>query len=128
MSGRRQRQIESLLRIELSDIIQREVRDPRLGFASITQVHVSKDLSHARVMVSIFGTDEERKQSIEALQHAQGYIRKQLAPRIRLRKTPALLFELDESLEHAEHISRILSELEIPPETEDQDGKEPGEN
>lgn len=129
MSVRRRRKVESILRTELSDIIQRELKDPRLGFMSVTRVEVSPDMGYARVHVSVFGSDEDQEHSIEALEHAQGFIRRQLAPRISLRTIPRLHFILDQSLEHAEHISRLLSELDVDSDssTPDDSGAE-GDN
>jgi ribosome-binding factor A len=112
VSARRRRQVGSILREELSGIIQRELKDPRLGFVSILRVDVSPDMSFARVFVSVFGSQEEQEASIEALEHANGFIRRQLAPRLTLRTIPRLQFVLDRSMEHAEHISRILAEID----------------
>lgn len=111
MSARRRRQVGSILREELSQIIQREMKDPRLGFASILRVEVAPDMSFARVYVSVLGSQEERDATIEALEHASGFIRRQLAPRLSLRTIPRLRFILDRSMEHAENISRILAEV-----------------
>jgi ribosome-binding factor A len=112
MSARRRQQVGSILREELSGIIQRELKDPRLGFVSILRVDISPDMSFARVYVSVFGSQEEQEATIEALEHASGFIRRQLAPRLTLRTIPRLRFILDRSMEHAENISRILAEIE----------------
>jgi ribosome-binding factor A len=112
MSARRRRQVGSILREELSGIIQRELKDPRLGFASILRVEISPDMSFARVYISVFGSHEEQEASIEALEHASGFIRHQLAPRLSLRTIPRLRFVLDRSMEHAENISRLLAEID----------------
>lgn len=118
MSARRQRQVASILRREVSDIVQREMKDPRLGFVSVTRVEVSPDVGYARVFVSIYGSEDDRKAGIEALEGASGFIRHQLAPKIALRTIPRLSFVLDHSLEHAENISRLLDELDIPDDDE----------
>lgn len=126
MSARRQRQVASILRRELSDIIQREMKDPRLGFVSITRVEMSPDVGYARVFVSIYGSEDDRKAGLEALNGASGFIRHQLAPKIALRTIPRLSFVLDHSLEHAENISRLLDELDIPEdEVEEESVNEP---
>ena len=117
MSARRRRQVGSILREELSQIILREMNDPRLGFASILRVEVAPDMSFARVFVSVFGSQEEREATIDALEHASGFIRRQLAPRLSLRTIPRLRFVLDRSMEHAENVSRILAEFEDEKET-----------
>lgn len=119
MSIRRRRQVAAILRRELSDIIQQEVKDPRVGLASITRVEVSPDMAYARVFVSVYASEDEQRETVQALTGAQGFIRRQLAPRIRLRTVPRLNFLLDHSLEHAEHISRILDELDSKEEASD---------
>lgn len=93
-------------------IIQQDLKDPRLGFLSILRVDVAPDMSFARVYVSVFGSQEEREATIEALEHAKGFIRRQLAPRLSLRTIPQLRFILDRSMEHAENVARILAEVD----------------
>jgi ribosome-binding factor A len=112
VSARRRRQVGSILREELSGIIQRELKDPRLGFVSILRVDVAPDMGFARVFVSVFGSQEEQQATIEALTHASGFIRRQLAPRLTLRTIPRLQFVLDRSMEHAENIARILARID----------------
>lgn len=108
---RRTRQVGEMLREELSDIIRREVKDPRIGFMSITSVDVPPDLRTARVYVSVLGTDEERVKTLEALRSASGYIRRILKPRLRMRQIPDLEFRDDRSMEYAESISMALREI-----------------
>lgn len=108
---RRTRQVGEMLREELSDIIRREVKDPRIGFMSITAVEVPPDLRSARVYVSVLGTDEEREKTLEALRSAAGYIRHILKPRLRMRQIPELEFRDDRSMEYAEQISTALREI-----------------
>ena len=112
MSGRRQERVADLLRDEVSEIIQREMDDPRLGFVSITRVELSPDLRYARLFVSVFGAEDEQKASIVALNNAGGFIRRTLAPRLKMRSIPELSFRLDHSMEHAENVARILKQLE----------------
>jgi ribosome-binding factor A len=100
-----------MLREELSEIIRREVKDPRIGFMSITAVDVPPDLRTARVYVSVLGTDEEREKTLEALRSAAGYIRHILKPRLRMRQIPDLEFRDDRSMEYAEQISSALREI-----------------
>ena len=123
MSGRRQERVADLIRDEVSEIIQREMDDPRLGMVSITRVEMSPDLRYARIFVSVYGSDDERKQAILALNNGSGFIRRTLAPRLRMRAIPNISFRLDSSMEHAEQIARILRELEperaaAPPDDE----------
>lgn len=87
------------------------VRDPRVGFVTVTRVEVSPDLTHARVRVSVMGSDEEKERSLEGLASAARFLRAQLGRELRLRLTPELTFELDRGLDHAQRIDRVLREL-----------------
>src|SRR2546428_13655140 len=87
------------------------VRDPRVGFVTVTAVDVSADLAHARVRVSVMGSDEERAKSLEGLASAARFLRAQLAKELPLRTAPELRFELDRGQEHAMRIARLLKEL-----------------
>jgi ribosome-binding factor A len=109
---RRTRQVGELLKEELSDIIRREVKDPRIGFMSITEVDLPTDLRTAKVYVSVLGTDEEREQTVTALRSASGFIRHHLKPRLRMRQIPVLDFQSDRSMEYAQHISETLRAIE----------------
>jgi ribosome-binding factor A len=112
MSGRRQERVSDLLRDEVSEIMLREMNDPRLGFVSITRVELSPDLRYARFFVSVFAEENERKEAVVALNNAAGFIRRTLAPRLKMRSIPELSFRLDQSMEHAENVARILRDLE----------------
>jgi ribosome-binding factor A len=109
--SRRTEQVGEFLREELSDIIRREVKDPRVGFFSVTRVDIGTDLRTARVYVSVLGTDEERAGTLAALRSAAGFIRHHLRPRLRMRQIPDLDFRDDRSMEHAEQIGRALREI-----------------
>jgi ribosome-binding factor A len=109
--SRRTRQVGDLLREELTDIIRTEVKDPRIGFFSITHVDVPTDLRSARVFVSVLGTDDERVETLTALRSAAGFIRYHLKPRLHMRQIPDLEFRDDRSMEHAEQIARALRSL-----------------
>jgi ribosome-binding factor A len=108
---RRTKQVGELLREELTDIIRREVKDPRVGFMSITRVDVTPDLRTAQVYVSVLGTDEERQKTQEALHSAAKYIRFHLKPRLRMRQIPELDFRDDRSMEYAQQISDHMAEI-----------------
>ena len=109
---RRTDRVEDLLRTEISRLILREVSDPRVRLATVSEVNVSPDLKHATVRMSVLGEDEERQHSLEALQHASGFIRSQLAKSLRrMRSIPQLTFELDRRAEHSQHISDLLETL-----------------
>ncbi|MDP9366210.1 MAG: 30S ribosome-binding factor RbfA [Chloroflexota bacterium] len=111
--SRRTEQVGEFLREELSDIIRREVKDPRVGFFSVTRVDIGTDLRTARVYVSVLGSDEERAGTLAALRSAAGFIRHHLRPRLRMRQIPDLDFRDDRSMEHAEQIGRALREIEL---------------
>jgi ribosome-binding factor A len=112
MPSYRLEQIGHQIQVELSDLLLREVRDPRLGFVTITQVNVSSDLSIARVNFSCFGDETEQQESLRALKHAAGFLRTAVSKRIRLRTMPQLIFHLDHSMAHAEQVQRTLKALE----------------
>lgn len=106
---RRTDRVADVLRSELSSIISRRVRDPRVGMTTVSTVEMSPDLKHARVLVSVVGDDSERQASLEALRHAAGFIRGQLAKELkRLRSIPELRFELDRGAEYSQRISELL--------------------
>jgi len=103
--------INQLIREEISSLLRRELKDPRIGFVTITEVDVSKDLHHAKVFVSILGSEEEWRGSLEALDRASGFIRNWLRQNLRLRYIPQLQFRPDRSMAHAAHIQQLLEEL-----------------
>ncbi len=96
---------------ELSQIIQQELKDPRIGFVTVTAVEMSGDLAQAKVYVSIMGDKEQQDSTLEGLEKARGFIRSELGSRVPLRYTPELIFKLDQSLEHGQHISKLLEEV-----------------
>lgn len=111
MAGHRLTQIGEQIRKELSDLLLREMRDPRVGFVTITQVVVSGDLRHARVGVSCLGDEAAQQESLRALRHASGFLRTEISKRIRMRTMPQLVFQLDHSMAHAEQVQRTLRTL-----------------
>ena len=118
MGGHRAVQVGAQIREEIMQIIRRELKDPRIGFVSITNVHMSADLRSARVRVSVLGDEEAQQASLAGLRSAAGRIRHELGRRLEnLKFTPELRFELDPSIEYSVHISRRLREI-LPPEEE----------
>ncbi len=105
--------LQEEIKKEVSFILQRKVKDPRLGLVSITDVELSGDYSHCKVFVSILGNEEEQEQTMLGLQQATGFVRSELAKEIRIRKVPQLVFVYDSSLEHGSKINAILKELDI---------------
>jgi ribosome-binding factor A len=111
MSQRTER-LDSQLRVELMDLIQREMSDPRIGFATVTRVETARDLRHARVWISVYGTDEEQRRSIAALSAAAPWLRRRLGERLTLRNVPELAIRLDESIASGDRVLRLLRDLE----------------
>jgi ribosome-binding factor A len=111
MQGKRLDRVNQLVREEVSHLLQRELKDPRLGFVTVTEVAVSKDLRSARVYVSVLGSEEQWRASLAALHSARGFMRNWLAPRLRLRSVPDLTFLPDRSMAHAAHIQTVLERL-----------------
>jgi ribosome-binding factor A len=108
----RQEKLGELIAVELSDLLRTRVKDPRVGFASITHVEVSGDLRHAKVFVSVMGTGKEQAATIQGLKHATGFLRSELASRISLRYMPELVFKLDTSIEEGARILELIREIE----------------
>jgi ribosome-binding factor A len=109
--SQRTRRVGDLIRRELSQLLLRELRDPRVKLATVSEVEVTADLSLAHVRVSVLGPDSDREATIAALEHASGFLRRQIARRLNLRVTPELRFHLDRGAEHSENINRLLEEL-----------------
>lgn len=111
MKFRRQR-IGDQIKVELADLVRDEVRDPRIGFVTFTEVRMSPDLKYARVYVSILGEPEERRETLAALVRAGGFLRRHIGKRLQLRFVPELRFVLDETLDHSERIDELLEGTE----------------
>ncbi len=112
MTSYRADQVGEQVREEIMSIVRRELKDPRIGFVSITSVRMSPDLRHARVSVSVLGNPEQQKESLRGLVSAKGLIRHELGRRLQnLKFSPELRFELDSSIEYAVHISELLKEV-----------------
>ncbi len=110
MTGRRPERLAEQIKEEVSLIIAGEVEDPRVGFVTVTDVKLSADLRHAKVYVSVIGTENQVKGSLAALRHATGFIRAQLGAVLRMRHTPELHFGYDDAEVRAARIEELLSE------------------
>ena len=108
----RQEKLGELFALELSDLLRTRVKDPRVGFASITHVEVSGDLRHAKIFVSVMGSPEEQVATIRTLKHAAGFLRHELAARITLRYMPELAFKLDNSIAEGAHVLELIQQFE----------------
>jgi ribosome-binding factor A len=106
------RQIEHLLRAELSELLQRRIKDPRLkGLVTVTEVSASSDLSQAKVFISILGTAEERREVFQGLNSASRFLRHELGRRLSLRYIPELSFEMDNSIERGVHLLKLIEQV-----------------
>ena len=128
MASYRQNQVGQQVREEIMQIIRRDLKDPRIGFVSITAVRMSPDLRSARVRVSVLGDEAETKASLKGLESAKGLIRHELGRRLEnLKFSPDLIFEVDPSIEYSVRISKKLREIlpEQPAQEPEQAGEEP---
>jgi ribosome-binding factor A len=108
---RRIERLNEQIRREVADILQFEVKDPRIGFVTVTEARVAPDLSFARIYARPMGDEKQQEAAFEGLRAAAPYIRRELGKRLKVRQIPELRFEADLALEHAMHIERLLSEL-----------------
>jgi ribosome-binding factor A len=109
--SRRPEQVAETLRQVITDALAREIRDPRVGFVTVTGVLVTNELSHARVMVSMPGEDADKERALEGLRSAAGFLRTRAARALTTRTVPELHFELDKGLEHAARINQLLDAI-----------------
>jgi ribosome-binding factor A len=128
MSKQRLQQVADTMQRILGEVIQYELKDPRVGFATVTGVEVSADLQRATVRISIMGSEEERTETMEALQRARGFMRKRVAEEMRhMRFIPELRLVQDTSLDHSIRIAEVLHEIEEqrkanPPKLDEEEG------
>ncbi|HME92656.1 MAG TPA: 30S ribosome-binding factor RbfA [Methylomirabilota bacterium] len=120
MQGKRLERVNQLIKEEISMLVQRQLKDPRLGFVTVTEVDTSPDLRHAKIYVSVLGPEAQWAASFKALESARGFIWSWLRRHLALRATPELLFRPDRSMEHAAHIQSLLASLK----SHDADGPE----
>lgn len=115
MRFKRSQRIQELIHEEISKLVQKGLKDPRIGFATITKVEVTDNLKLAKVFVSVMGTEKEKVDTLDGLNSAKGYIRNTLGKNLYLKYLPELEFRQDQNAEHVEKISRILNELHSEP-------------
>ncbi|MFC4735649.1 30S ribosome-binding factor RbfA [Bacillus daqingensis] len=111
MGNVRANRVAEQLKKEISDIIQRELKDPRIGFITVTDVEITGDLQQATVFVTVYGEEEERRKTLDALEKGKGFIRSEAGKRVQLRKTPEISFEFDESIERGNRIETLLKQM-----------------
>lgn len=112
MPSHRHERVTERIRQELSDIITHQLKDPRVGFITVTRVKVAPDYTKATVFVSILGEANAERTTMRALSHARGHIQTELSRRIRIRRHPEISFRIDEGFKNSLRVSRILSEIE----------------
>lgn len=122
----RVQRVREAVKQEAGDII-RTMKDPRIGFVTVTDAEVSRDLRHVKIFVSVLGNEEAKKASLEALEGAIGYVRTELGQRVRLRHTPEIVFRLDESMERGARIFQLLRTLGDEKTTAGNNGSTAGE-
>jgi ribosome-binding factor A len=113
------RRVDEAMRAVLSEAISKDLQDPRVGFITVTGVKTSPDLRHARVYVSVLGDDDARAESLTALRAAHGFLQGRVSHSLRLKHTPALTFDYDESVDRGMRISELLDEVRPVDEGED---------
>lgn len=112
MANYRAGRINEELKKEISNIIRNDIKDPRVSaMVSVTNVSATKDLRYAKVFLSLFGNENQKEETLEALKSSSGFIRKELGHRVKLRYTPELIIELDNSIEQGMHISSIIDKI-----------------
>lgn len=111
MSNVRANRVAEQMKKDLGEIVNQKLKDPRVGFLTITDVDVTNDLQHAKIYVSVLGDEEEKEQTLAALDNASGFIRTEIGKRVRLRKVPEIQFLFDEAFEYGTKIDAILRDL-----------------
>ncbi|HLS07821.1 30S ribosome-binding factor RbfA [Lentibacillus sp.] len=111
MSNIRANRVAEQMKKELGELIGQKIKDPRVGFVTVTDVEVTGDLQQAKVFITVLGDEEEKHDTLIGLAKAKGFIRSEIGKRIRLRKTPEITFEFDEAYEHGNRIEEILRDL-----------------
>ncbi|AYA75460.1 MULTISPECIES: 30S ribosome-binding factor RbfA [unclassified Robertmurraya] len=107
----RSNRVGEQMKKELGEIIGRKIKDPRIGFVTVTDVQVTGDLQQAKVFISVLGDDLQRENTLKGLAKAKGFIRSEIGQRIRLRKTPEITFEFDESIDYGNRIENLLYQI-----------------
>ncbi|MBI5118095.1 30S ribosome-binding factor RbfA [Candidatus Poribacteria bacterium] len=107
----RQKRLGELIKQEISEMMLREIKDPRIGFVSITSVDMTADLRHAKVFISVLGSESERKSSLAGLRSATGFIRRELGHRLRLKYTPEISITYDKSIEEGVRIVALIDSV-----------------
>lgn len=111
MSNVRVQRVGEQIKKELSFLFAKELKDPRIGFVTITAVEMTGDLQQAKVFLSVLGDDQQKEDTLKAIDKASGFIRSSIGKKVRLRLTPELIFHFDHSLEYGSHIEKLLKQM-----------------
>jgi ribosome-binding factor A len=114
MGSERMRRVDEAVRQVLADALAHELKDPRIGFVTVTDVNTSPDLRHARVFVSVLGDAEQRDETLDGLRSAHGYLQQRIARELKLKHTPALEFSYDETTDRAMRVGELIERAERP--------------
>jgi ribosome-binding factor A len=112
MSNTRARKMAETIKEQVSEIINNRVKDPKLGFTTVTGVETSKDVRYCKVFISVLGTSEQQDETLAVLERAAGFIRTELGSKIRIRHVPEIRFQVDRSMQHGMHINEILQKIQ----------------
>ncbi|MCK4258677.1 MAG: 30S ribosome-binding factor RbfA [Halanaerobiales bacterium] len=123
MSQRAER-VAEFIKQEISVLIQRGLKDPRIGFVTVTDVEVTRDLRNAKVYISVFGDDEKKNESMKGLKTATGFIRREVGKHLRLRHIPEITFRFDESVQYGAHINELLTGINKTERLGNDDGED----
>jgi ribosome-binding factor A len=124
----RKDKVQDAIQKEVCNIIQRELKDPRLGFITITSVDVSDDLRNAKILYSVLGKEDQCKKSQDALDSALGFIRKLIGERVKLRFVPEIIFRQDKSAQYSMRIQEVLDEIKEKDNRKKEEKDESGKN
>jgi ribosome-binding factor A len=132
-SENRQERVGALIREEIGQLLQRGVKDPRIGFCSVMHVRMSPDLRYANVYISVLGSDKEQRDTLVGLERSAGWIRREIGKRIRLRYTPQLRFFKDDTLEEVYHLEEVFKRIheedgDASPDDTEEGGAEGGDD
>jgi len=117
---KRAERVADLIKREISEMLIRGIKDPRIGLVTITRVSLSDDLKVAKVYFSVLGEEEDRQRNLRGLNSAKGFIKREMGKRIHLRYMPEIIFKFDPSLEYADHINRLIKEIGLEEKTREE--------
>jgi len=127
VTGRRVERLAEEIREEVARMVASELKDPRLGFVTVTRVELTADLGHARVYVGVLGSEPERERGLAALRSAAGFVRRQIGRRLRVRHSPEIDFRYDKGIDATDRVARLLREAEVAEEEKRAEGGRPPE-